>query len=39
MSTIKANAIVDASGGNTATFNGIPLRQVDAGELVIQGAE
>lgn len=26
MSTVKANAYLDASGGNTATINGIPLR-------------
>ena len=40
MSTIKANAILDASGGNTATFNGIPLRQgvLDAENRIINGA-
>jgi len=40
MSTIKANAILDASGGNTATFNGIPLRQgvLDPENRIINGA-
>ena len=40
MSTIKANAILDASGGNTATFNGIPLRQgaIDPENRIINGA-
>jgi len=40
MSTIKANAILDASGGNTATFNGIPLRQgvLDPDNRIINGA-
>ena len=40
MSTVKANAILDASGGNTATFNGIPLRQgvLDPQNLIINGA-
>jgi hypothetical protein len=40
MSTIKANAIVDASGGNTATFNTVPLRPgvLDAENRIINGA-
>lgn len=40
MSTVSVNAIVDASGGNTATINGIPLRQgvLDPQNLIINGA-
>lgn len=40
MSTIKVNAITDASGGNTATINGIPLRQgvLDPENRIINGA-
>lgn len=40
MSTVKTNAILDASGGNTATFNGIPLRQgvLDPENRIINGA-
>ena len=40
MSTVKTNAILDASGGNTATFNGIPLRQgvLDPDNRIINGA-
>ena len=40
MSTIKANAILDASGGNTATFNTVPLRPgvLDPENRVINGA-
>jgi uncharacterized repeat protein (TIGR01451 family) len=35
MSTIRANAIVDASGGNTATINGItPIQSSDVAALV-----
>ena len=40
MSTIKANAILDASGGNTATVNGISLRQgaLNPDDRIINGA-
>jgi len=40
MSTIKANAILDASGGNTATFNTVPLRPgvLDPENRIINGA-
>ncbi len=40
MSTIRTNAILDASGGNTATINGIPLRQgvLDPENRIINGA-
>jgi hypothetical protein len=40
MSTLRANAILDAAGGNTATINGIPLRQgvLDPENLIINGA-
>jgi hypothetical protein len=40
MSTLRANAIIDAAGGNTATINGIPLRQgiLDPENRIINGA-
>jgi len=40
MSTLRANAILDAAGGNTATINGIPLRQgiLDPENRIINGA-
>lgn len=38
--TVKANAYLDASGGNTATINGIPLRPgvLDPENRIINGA-
>ena len=40
MSTLRTNAILDANGGNTATINGIPLRQgvLDPENRIINGA-
>ncbi len=40
MSTLRTNAIVDASGGTTATVNGIPLRPgvLDPENRIINGA-
>lgn len=40
MSTVRANAILDSSGGNTATINGVPLRQgvLDPENRIINGA-
>ena len=40
MSTVKANAIVDTSGGNTSTFNSVPLRPgvLDPQNLITNGA-
>ena len=40
MSTIKANSFLDSAGGNTATINGIPLRQgvLDPENRIINGA-
>lgn len=40
MSTLRTNAILDASGGNTATFNGLPLRPgvLDPENRIINGA-
>jgi hypothetical protein len=40
MSTLRTNAILDASGGTTATFNGIPLRPgvLDPENRIINGA-
>lgn len=40
MSTIRVNAITDASGGNTATFNGVNLRSgmIDADNKIVNGA-
>ena len=40
MSTVRTNAIIDASGGNTATINGIPLRQgvLDPENRIINGS-
>lgn len=40
MSTLRTNAIIDASGGNTATINGIPLRQgvLDPENRIINGS-
>ena len=40
MSTLRTNAILDASGGNTATVNGIPLRPgvLDPENRIINGA-
>lgn len=40
MSTIKTNAILDSSGGNTAIINGIPLRPgvLDPENRIINGA-
>lgn len=40
MSTLRTNAILDASGGNTATFNSIPLRPgvLDPENRIINGA-
>ncbi len=40
MSTLRVNTITDASGGNTAVINGIPLRQgvVDDDNKIINGA-
>lgn len=40
MSTVRANAILDSSGGNTATVNGIPLRPgvLDPENRIINGA-
>lgn len=40
MSQLRTNAILDANGGNTATINGIPLRQgvLDPENRIINGA-
>lgn len=40
MSTLSVNSIVDTSGGNTVTVNGIPLRQgvLDPENRIINGA-
>ena len=40
MSQLRTNAILDASGGNTATFNGLPLRPgvLDPENRIINGA-
>jgi hypothetical protein len=40
MSTLRTNAILDANGGTTATFNGIPLRPgvLDPENRIINGA-
>lgn len=40
MSTIRTNTILDSSGGNTATINGIPLRPgvLDPDNRIINGA-
>ena len=40
ITSLGANAILDAAGGNTATINGIPLRQgvLDPQDLIINGA-
>jgi hypothetical protein len=40
MSTLRTNAILDASGGTTATVNGIPLRPgvLDPENRIINGA-
>ena len=40
MSTLRTNAVLDASGGNTATFNSIPLRPgvLDPENRIINGA-
>lgn len=40
MSELRVNSVLDASGGNTATVNGIPLRQgvLDPENRIINGA-
>lgn len=40
MSTIRTNAILDSTGGNTATINGVPLRPgiLDPENRIINGA-